>query len=78
MRRKPATARWPASADRLGEKAERAALVARFFIHFYPFLAVWELSGPVYRQLLLLDMATALSIDEQLFAAQLCASPLSG
>ncbi|MGN5010354.1 hypothetical protein ACTG24_03985 [Aeromonas veronii] len=75
MRRKAATASWSASADRLGEKAERAALVARFF---YPFSAVWELSGPFYRQLLLLDMATALSIDEQLFAAQLCASPLSG
>ncbi|VXA88751.1 hypothetical protein AERO8C_70379 [Aeromonas veronii] len=74
MRRKAATARWPASADRLSEKTERAALVARFFIHFVP---VWRYLAAGH-QLPLFDKAKALSIDEQLTAAQRCAFPLSG
>ncbi|MCF5717726.1 hypothetical protein K3H30_08355 [Aeromonas veronii] len=67
-------ASWSASADRLGEKVERAAWVARFFIHLAP---VWRYLAAGH-QLPLFDKAKALSIDEQLTAAQRCASPLSG
>jgi hypothetical protein len=74
MRRKAAMASWPASADRLTINARRAALVARFFIHFAP---VWRYLAAGH-QLPLFDKAKALSIDEQLTAAQRCASPLSG
>ncbi|WP_139426491.1 hypothetical protein [Aeromonas sobria] len=74
MTRKLATASWPVSADRQNEKVERAALVARFFIHFAP---VWRYLAAGH-QLPLFDKVKALSIDEQLTAAQRCASPLSG
>jgi len=49
-------------------------LVARFFIHLAP---VWRYLA-AGQQLPLFDKAKALSIDEQLTAAQRCASPLSG